>query len=101
MRNAWKKYQEANVRVIGVSSDSVETHQGFAKKHKLPFSLVSDASGAWAKAFGVASTLGFHSRKSFVIDPTGKILLVYPDVDPGVHALVVLRDIKSATQTKP
>lgn len=84
-----------------MSSDSVQAHQGFAKKHKLPFSLISDASGAWASAFGVKSTLGFHSRKSFVIDPSGKVVLVYPDVDPGVHALVVLRDIKGLAQAKP
>lgn len=94
MRNAWKKYEDAKVRVIGVSSDSVKSHQGFAKKHKLPFSLVSDQSGEWARAFGVKSTLGFYSRKSFLIDPSGKIVRVYPDVDPGVHALVVLRDVK-------
>lgn len=72
----------------------MESHQGFAKKHKLPFSLISDESGAWARAFGVKSTLGFYDRKSFLIDTSGKIVHVYPDVDPGVHALVVLRDVK-------
>lgn len=80
--------------MIGVSSDSPESHRRFAKKHKLPFSLISDDSGAWAEAFGVPSRLGFYARRSFLIGKDQKVALLYPDVDPGVHALVVLKDVK-------
>lgn len=94
MRNAWKKYEKAGVRVIGVSSDSAKSHRRFAEKHKLPFSLVADEDGAWAKAFGVPSRLGFHARRSFLVGKDQKIAFVYPDVDPGVHAMTVLRDVQ-------
>lgn len=94
MRNAWARYQEAGVRVIGVSSDSASAHRRFAEKHKLPFSLIPDESGAWAQAFGVKSRFGFHSRRSFLLGKDHKIAKVYSDVDPGVHAMVVLKDVK-------
>lgn len=90
-RDAWDKYQAANVAVFGVSNDDRASHAEFASEHHLPFPLIDDSSGDWAKAFGVKSTLGFYSRVSFLI-ANGKVAKVYPDVDPGVHAAQVLAD---------
>jgi len=91
-RDAWDRYKQAGVQVFGVSTDDAKSHADFAKEHKLTFPLLADPDGAWAKAFGVSTTLGMASRVSFLIDPSGKVAKVYPDVDPGVHADEVLKD---------
>jgi peroxiredoxin Q/BCP len=89
-RDAWNKYQTANVTIIGVSRDSEESHRKFVAEHHLPFPLAADESGAIEKAYGVSSTLGMTSRVTFLIAPDGTIAHVWPDVDPGVHATEVL-----------
>lgn len=91
-RDVWDRYKDANVGVIGVSGDSTESHQAFAKEHELPFPLVSDEDGTWAKAFGVDTTLGMANRDSFLIGKDGTVAKVYAGVDPGVHADEVLSD---------
>jgi peroxiredoxin Q/BCP len=78
------------VTVFGVSRDSQESHDDFAKHHHLAFPLVADPDGVVAKAYGVGSTLGMDSRVSFLVGPDGKIERVWPDVDPAVHADEVL-----------
>jgi peroxiredoxin Q/BCP len=95
LRDAWERYQKAALRVVGVSSDSNESHQKFAAEHGLPFSLIADADNAWAKAFGVGSFAGMDSRVSFLIDAHNKVVKVYEDVDPGVHADQVLKDAQA------
>lgn len=91
-RDVWKKYEDAGVLIIGVSADSDESHAEFAEEHGLPFPLIADEEGTWARAFGVGATLGMTARDSFLIGPNGPIAKVYPGVDPGVHAEEVLRD---------
>lgn len=91
-RDVWQRYEDANVGVVGVSADSPASHQAFAKEHELPFPLVSDEDGAWAKAFGVDTTMGMAHRDSFLIGKDGTIAKVYAGVDPGVHADEVLAD---------
>jgi thioredoxin-dependent peroxiredoxin len=91
-RDVWKKFEAAGVQVFGVSSDDQASHAAFAREHKLTFPLLSDVDNTWAKAFGVPSTLGMYSRVTFLLDPSGKVAKVYPDVDPGVHAERVLAD---------
>jgi peroxiredoxin Q/BCP len=95
-RDAWTKYQNADLRVIGVSIDSEENHREFAKEHELPFPLIADPEHTWSDAFGVGRFLGTaDERVSFLIDKQGKVAKVYQDVDPGVHADQVLDDAKS------
>lgn len=91
-RDAWERYQSAEVMVIGVSADSMENHRSFAEEHNLPFPLVSDRDGEWTKAFGVP-TYGpsVTKRVSFLVHD-GSIARIYPGVDPGVHAVEVLED---------
>ncbi len=94
-RDVWKRYEEAGVRIVGVSSDSDESHREFAKEHALPFPLVADEDHTWANAFGVDTTLGMTGRDSFLIGADGKVAKVYRGVDPGVHADEVLADAKA------
>ncbi|HEY4116469.1 MAG TPA: peroxiredoxin [Byssovorax sp.] len=91
-RDAWAKFQAANVQIYGVSADGGASHADFAKVQKLPFPILADPDHTWSKAFGVGTTLGMDSRVSFLIDKDGKVARVYPDVDPGVHADQVLKD---------
>jgi peroxiredoxin Q/BCP len=89
-RDAAARYDAAHVTVFGVSRDSAESHDEFAKSHKLPFPLVADADGVVARAYGVGSTLGMDARVSFLVGADGRIERVWPDVDPAVHADEVL-----------
>jgi len=91
-RDAWDQFSKAGVQVLGVSTDNEASHAEFAKEHKLPFPLLADPDKAWTKAFGVSTKLGMASRVSFLVDSSGKVAKVYPDVDPGVHASEVLKD---------
>jgi thioredoxin-dependent peroxiredoxin len=101
IRDVWQRFAEAGVRVVGVSSDSDESHRAFAKEHALPFPLIADEQHVWASAFGVDTTLGMTSRDSFLIGPDGKVAKVYRGVDPGVHAHEVLADAKALGGADP
>lgn len=90
-RDAFDRYEEAGIRLIGVSADSLESHREFAEEHGLQFSLLTD-EGEIGRAFGVARTFGMHKRRSFLIDGEGVVRKSYPDVDPGVHAGEILKD---------
>jgi peroxiredoxin Q/BCP len=94
-RDAWQGYERAGLRVIGVSSDSEEDHRKFAEEHNLPFPLIADPEHVWSDAFGVGHFAGLDARRSFLIDTKGKIVKVYEDVDPGVHAGEVLSDAQA------
>ena len=94
-RDAWDAYDEAGVKVIGISSDDVESHKAFAEEHGLRFSLIADTEYRWAKAFGVPDFFGLLDRVTFLLNPEGKVAHVYDDLDPGVHAEEVLRDLEA------
>ena len=94
-RDTWDRYTAANVAVIGVSSDSPESHRAFLKDKKLPFALASDESDSIASSYGVTKRLWGYSRVSFLVGTDGKIAHVWPDVDPGVHADDVLQAAKA------
>lgn len=92
-RDVWDRYQANNVAVVGVSNDGVASHNEFASKHALPFPLVADPEGTWAVGFGVPTRAGFYSRVSFLVGPDGLVAKVYENVDPGVHAVEILKDV--------
>jgi peroxiredoxin Q/BCP len=79
-RDAWKQLQKRGVAVVGVSPDSPESHQKFAKKYRLPFPLLSDpdkkvmaAYGAWGeKVMYGKKTMGVI-RSTVWIGPDGKV----------------------------
>jgi thioredoxin-dependent peroxiredoxin len=91
-RDSWARYEKAGVQVFGVSADDQKSHEQFAKEQHLTFPILADADQKWIKGFGVTTKLGMASRVSFLLDGTGKVAKVYPDVDPGIHADEVLKD---------
>ena len=77
-RDSYEKFVEAGAEVIGVSSDSQESHRAFAEQHRLSFPLIADTDGALRKAFGVTATLGlFPGRVTYVIDKEGIVRLIF------------------------
>ncbi len=77
-RDQYEAFKDAGAEVIGVSSDSEASHQKFATKHRLPFTLVADETGAVRKRYGVPATLGLlPGRVTFVIDRDGIVRHVF------------------------
>lgn len=71
-RDAYQAFVEAGAEVVGISSDTVESHEGFATSHRLPFVLLSDEGGAVRRLYGVPTTLGIMpGRVTYVIDRGG------------------------------
>jgi len=93
-RDVWESYEQARVAVVGVSIDDVASHKEFADEHSLPFPLLADTQAELAAAFGIEKRMGMLPRVSFLIDAEGVIRAVYPDVDPGLHAAEVLKDVE-------
>jgi peroxiredoxin Q/BCP len=99
-RDSYEVFTDAGAEVIGVSSDSVDRHAGFADHHKLPFTLLSDSGGAVRKSYGVPGTLGvIPGRVTYVIDRTGTVRHVFNSMlNIGQHiddALTVVKQLKT------
>ncbi len=95
-RDGFAKFQSAGLTVLGCSVDSSEAHQKFIKKYNLPFPLLLDPDRKIATNYGVANgipILGLDKRVTYVIDEEGRILKVYPNVDPSIHANQILADL--------
>ncbi len=81
VRDRWDDYSTTGAEVVGISTDSVESHKKFAAHHDLPLRLLSDASGDVARMYGAQSLIpGKVARSVFVIDANGVIR--YRDVRP-------------------
>lgn len=74
-----------NVRVVGVSVDSVEDQCAFSMKYGFKFPLVADPTKAITKSYGVLGPFGSARRVSFVIDPHGKVVEVIESGRPAPH----------------
>jgi peroxiredoxin Q/BCP len=81
VRDRWTDYQATGAEVVGISGDSVESHEKFAANHQLPLRLLSDSTGKVAQEYGARSLIpGKVARSVFVID--GKGIIRYRDVRP-------------------
>ena len=94
---AFEAFKALDAVVIGVSKDSIASHQKFAQKHELPFILLSDPELAAIQAYGVwqeKKNYGKVSmgvvRSTFVIDGAGNIEKVMPKVKPDTNAQEIL-----------
>jgi peroxiredoxin Q/BCP len=95
-------FKKAGVEVIGISPDSPESHQKFARKHDLKVRLAADADKAVASAYGVWVEKSMYGRKymgversTFLIDPKGKIAKIWRKVKVTGHADEVLAAAKA------
>ncbi len=77
-RDGYKEFGKLDAEVIGISSDSVESHKRFAEMHSLPFPLLSDEGGKVRKLYGVPSTFGlFPGRVTYVVNAEGTVGRVF------------------------
>jgi peroxiredoxin Q/BCP len=74
VRDNWEQYRETGAEVVGISTDSVESHRKFAEHYSLPLRLLSDPDRRVAETFGAKSWLpGRAARAVVVIDAAGKV----------------------------
>lgn len=102
IRDQFENFSDIDAVVLGVSTDSVESHRKFAKAYSLPFTLLADENKEVVNLYGVFGEKKFMgrtymgtTRASFLIDPSGTIVKVYPKVKPEIHAKEVLADLES------
>jgi len=96
-------FEEIGAVILGVSLDDVKSHEEFAKKYSLPFSILADTDGAVARRYDVlnsAGTMKLARRESFLIDPDGRIVKHYTKVDAAKHSAEVLADLKALLAKK-
>jgi len=98
--DAYPQYQAHDLVVLGISTDDAKSHGKFSTKLSLPFPLLSDEGGQVSTAYesyGLKKFMGKEytgvSRKTFVIDPLGKIEKIYLKVKPEQHAEAILTDL--------
>jgi peroxiredoxin Q/BCP len=92
IRDSYSVFQKYAV-VLGVSADSIESHKKFEEKYQLPFLLLADTNKEIIKKYGADGP--FTRRITYLIDPAGIIIKVYPKVDPSVHSEELLRDLEA------
>jgi peroxiredoxin Q/BCP len=105
IRDAFPNFKKLKITVFGISVDSVESHKKFAQKYDLPFILLSDEKkevvkkyGVWGKKAFMGKTFMGTKRTSFLINPEFKIVKIYENVKPEIHAEEVLKDLNSLTK---
>lgn len=91
-RDRMPDYEQAGIKVYGVSLDSPESHRQFREKHNLNFPLLTDEDGRAAQALGVLGDRGVANRATFLLDSEGKISRIYSEVSPETHADEILAD---------
>jgi peroxiredoxin Q/BCP len=102
LRDVWGEFEQAGLKVVGVSQDDERSHEKFQTKYELPFPLIADTDLELAKAYGVYGEKKFMGRvydgihrMSFLIDARGTILKTYHKVKPDAHAGEVLADFQN------
>ena len=96
-RDASAVYEKEGIKVFGVSPDDEQSHQQFAEKFNLPFTLLADTDHSVSNAYGVYGEQSFAGRKymgvkrrTFLIDKEGRIKKVFDKVNVEQHADEVL-----------
>jgi len=87
------QYQQKDAVVLGVSVQSADSHKHFCTKEGLNFKLLADTDHKVSSAYGSLTNLGlvkFASRHTFIINPAGKIVKVFTEVNPNKHSEEVL-----------
>jgi thioredoxin-dependent peroxiredoxin len=72
-----EQFTKLDAQVVGISAQSIDSHEAFAGKHGLAFPLLADTDKAVAGLYGTLGPLGFPRRSVFVIDRTGTIRYVH------------------------
>lgn len=94
-----QEFDDANIAVVGVSEDDVDSHKAFCNKFAFTIDLLADPNHELLQAAGVEQSeykgTMYWNRTSFVIDPEGNLRKTYQKVNPEGHERVLLDDIKA------
>lgn len=95
-RDQYEDFKDFGAEVIGISSDSVQSHEKFAKRYKLPFLLLSDKDQKLRKLFGVKTNLFglLPGRVTYVADNNGIVQLIFDSLSATNHIPRALNTIK-------
>ncbi|KAM0000529.1 putative thioredoxin-dependent peroxiredoxin [Helianthus debilis subsp. tardiflorus] len=97
-RDSYEKFKKAGAQVVGISGDDAASHKAFAKKYKLPFTLLSDEGNKVRKDWGVPSDLfgTLPGRQTYVLDKNGVVQLIYNNqFQPEKHIDETLKLLQS------
>jgi thioredoxin-dependent peroxiredoxin len=101
-RDRYQDFTRAGAAVVGVSRDSVRSHENFAQKYKFPFPLLSDGNEKACQAFDVMREKSLYGRKylgvdrsTFLFDTSGRLAREWRGVKVKGHAQEVLDAVKS------
>lgn len=95
LRDGYFGIQKLGAVILGVSFDKLARLKKFKDEYRLPFELLSDSDKKIAKAYDVVGMLGLYAkRKTFIIDPNGKIAYVFDAVDSAHHDAQVTEKLK-------
>lgn len=96
-RDANHEMQKRGIKVLGISADNETSHQKFAEKYGLPFTLVSDTDTHISQTYGVYGEKTYYGKKylgisrvTFLLDKEGVVRKIWPKVKPEGHANEVL-----------
>jgi len=97
-RDLYPEFQKANAEIIGISRDSIRSHDNFKAKLELPFPLISDPDESVCNLFGVMKTKKMYGkpargiqRSTFLIDPAGRLVKEWRGVSVPGHVEEVLQ----------
>jgi peroxiredoxin Q/BCP len=101
-RDHYEAFRDAGAEVIGISSDSENSHRRFARAWNLPFHLVSDRQGELRGRYGVPRTLGlFPGRVTYLIDRSGIIRHIFSSqLQPGRHVTEMLEALRKMQKSR-
>ena len=101
-RDRYREFARAGAEVVGISRDSLKSHEGFKAKMKFPFALLSDADEAVCTLFGVMKMKNMYGKKvrgiersTFVLDGDGAIAREWRGVKVPGHVEEVLNFVKT------
>ena len=96
-RDAYPEFQKLNTQIVGVSRESIKSHQNFIAKHAFPFDLISDPEEQLCNAFDVIKEKNMYGRKymgiersTFIFDKKGKLQHAIRKVKVKGHVEAVL-----------
>lgn len=97
----YNEFRKKGVEVIGISKDSVASHEKFAEKYELPFVLLADPERTAIEAYGVWQEKKQYGkvsmgvvRTTFLVDENGMIVKIMPKVNPDTNAAEILAELE-------
>ncbi|MDH4404069.1 MAG: peroxiredoxin [Flavobacterium sp.] len=96
-RDSYEDFIDLGAEVIGVSSDTVNSHKKFTTQYKLPFTLLSDSDKKLRKLFGVPDKLFglLPGRVTYIINKAGIITMIFDSVMATKHISIALKSLKN------